>query len=30
VRLHLASRHPGEPLWAHLAARLRAPVHNPG
>ena len=22
VRLHLASRHPGEPLWWHLAARL--------
>ncbi len=30
VRLHLASSHPGEPLWAHLAARLRQPVHNPG
>jgi hypothetical protein len=30
VRLHLASSHPGEPLWAHLAARLRSPVHNPG
>src|SRR3954467_12458762 len=26
----LASSHPGEPLWAHLAARLRSPVHNPG
>lgn len=30
VRLHLASSHPGEPLWAHLAARLPPPVHNPG
>ena len=30
VRLHLASSHPGEPLWAHLSARLRSPVHNPG
>jgi hypothetical protein len=30
VRLHLASSHPGEPLWAHLAARFRSPVHNPG
>jgi hypothetical protein len=30
VRLHLASSHPGEPLWAHLAARLPTPVHNPG
>jgi len=30
VRLHLASSHPGEPLWTHLAVRLRAPVHNPG
>jgi hypothetical protein len=30
VRLHLASSHPGEPLWAHLAARLRTPVNNPG
>ena len=31
VRLHLASSHPGEPLWAHLAARrLHAPVNNPG
>jgi hypothetical protein len=30
VRLHLASSHPGEPLWTHLAARLRPPVHNPG
>jgi IS4 transposase len=24
VRLHLASRHPGEPLWHHLAARLHS------
>jgi hypothetical protein len=24
VRLHLASSHPGEPLWRHLAARLRS------
>jgi hypothetical protein len=30
VRLHLASSHPGEPRWAHLAARLPPPVHNPG
>ena len=30
VRLHLASSHPGEPLWLHLAARLHAPVNNPG
>jgi hypothetical protein len=30
IRLHLASSHPGEPLWAHLAARLRLPVNNPG
>jgi hypothetical protein len=30
VRLHLASSHPGEPLWTHLAACLRPPVHNPG
>ena len=30
IRLHLASSHPGEPLWAHLAARLRPPVNNPG
>jgi hypothetical protein len=30
VRVHLASSHPGEPLWAHLAARLRSPVNNPG
>ena len=30
VRLHLASSHPGEPLWTHLAARLQAPVNNPG
>jgi hypothetical protein len=26
VRLSLASSHPGEPLWQHLAARPRAPV----
>jgi hypothetical protein len=24
VRLHLASSHPGEPLWRHLAARLHS------
>ena len=30
VRLHLASSHPGEPLWLHLAARLHPPVNNPG
>jgi hypothetical protein len=30
IRLHLASSHPGEPLWAHLAGRLRSPVNNPG
>jgi hypothetical protein len=30
VRLHLASSHPGEPFWAHLAGRLRPPVNNPG
>jgi len=30
VRLQLASSHPGEPLWAHLAVRLHSPVHNPG
>jgi len=29
VRLRLASGHPGQPLWATLAARLR-PVNNPG
>jgi hypothetical protein len=29
VRLHLASSHPGEPLWAHLAAS-HSPVNNPG
>ena len=30
VRLHLASSHPGEPLWVHLAARLHYPVNHPG
>jgi hypothetical protein len=30
VHLHLASSHPGEPLWLHLATRLRPPVNNPG
>src|SRR5579885_3151572 len=30
VRLHLASSHPGEPWWAHLATRFRPPVNNPG
>jgi Transposase DDE domain group 1 len=30
VRLHLASSHPGEPLWHHLAARSRDPMNNPG
>jgi hypothetical protein len=30
VRLSLASSHPGEPLWLHLAARLQSPVNNPG
>ncbi|HEX6655781.1 MAG TPA: IS1380 family transposase [Candidatus Limnocylindria bacterium] len=29
VRLRLASGHPGQPLWAALAARSR-PVNNPG
>jgi DDE family transposase len=29
VRVRLASSHPGQPLWAALAARLR-PVNNPG
>jgi hypothetical protein len=30
VQLRLASSHPGEPLWLHLAARLQSPVNNPG
>ena len=30
VRLHLASSHPGEPLWHLLAARPGRPVNNPG
>lgn len=30
LQLSLASSHPGEPCWYHLAARLQAPVHNPG
>jgi hypothetical protein len=30
VQLSLASSHPGEPLWRHLAARLQSPVNNPG
>src|SRR5262245_46578934 len=30
VRRPLASSPPGEPLWAHLAARLHHPVNNPG
>jgi Transposase DDE domain group 1 len=30
VRLALASSHPGEPLWLHLAERPRSPVNNPG
>ena len=30
VRLHLASSHPGEPLWFLLAARPGRPVNNPG
>ena len=29
VRVSLASSHPGEPLWWHLATRAR-PVNNPG
>ena len=29
VRLAIASSHPGEPLWGHLATRAR-PVNNPG
>jgi Transposase DDE domain group 1 len=30
VRLALASSHPGEPLWHHLATRSRTPMNNPG
>jgi hypothetical protein len=30
VHLHLASSHPGEPLWHLLAARPRRPVNNSG
>ena len=30
VRLHLASSHPGQPLWALLAARPNRLVNNPG
>ena len=30
VWLHLASSHPGEPLWRLLAARPNRPVNNPG
>ncbi len=30
VRLHLASSHPSEALWRHLAARRRPLMHNPG
>jgi hypothetical protein len=30
VRLHLASSHPGEPLWRALAARPGRPVNNSG
>jgi hypothetical protein len=30
VHLHLASSHPGEPLWHALAARPARPVNNPG
>jgi hypothetical protein len=30
VRLHLASSHPGQPLWDALAARPGRPVNNPG
>lgn len=30
LQLSLASSHPGEPCWYHLAARLQAPVNNPG
>ena len=30
VRLALASSHPGEALWLHLAHHQRSPVNNPG
>jgi hypothetical protein len=30
VRLHLASSHPSEPLWSHLAGRSLRLVNNPG
>jgi hypothetical protein len=30
IRLSLASGHPGEPLWHHLADHLPTPVNNPG
>jgi len=30
VRLHLAARHPAEPLWQLLASRPNRPVNNPG
>ena len=30
IRLHLASSHPGEPLWHLLAAPCSDPVNNPG
>jgi DDE family transposase len=30
VRLHVATGHPGQPLWQLLAASPSRPVHNPG
>ena len=30
VKLHLATSHPAEPLWTHLAHRRSPPVNNPG
>lgn len=30
VRLALASGHPAEPLWQHLAVRLQTAMNNPG
>jgi hypothetical protein len=30
VGLHMASSHPSQPLWLHLAAYLRLAVNNPG
>ncbi|HET7770868.1 MAG TPA: IS1380 family transposase [Chloroflexota bacterium] len=30
IRLHLATSHPGEPLWRLLATRPNRPVNNPG